>query len=94
MPLRFRRGFRLARLRRSLRLARFRRSFRLAPGIRLNLGRRRRPPGRIQALAASQPLIGSHRRSANVGTVVIWGARLLGTVVMLVLLFMLAAGWL
>jgi hypothetical protein len=74
---------------------RFRRSFRIAPGIRLNLGRRRRPLGRIQALAASQALIASHRRSAHVVvTVVIWGTRLLGTAVMLAFLFLWAAGWL
>jgi hypothetical protein len=89
-----RRRFRLARFRRSFRLARFRRGFRIAPGIWLNLGRRRRPLGRIQALAAaSQSLIGSHRRSAVV-TVVVWGTRLLGTAVMLAFLFLWAAGWL
>jgi len=36
----------------------------------------------------------THRRSASVVTVVLWGARLLGTAVVLALLFMWAAGWL
>jgi len=36
----------------------------------------------------------THRRSASVVTVVLWGARLLGTAVVLGLLFMWAAGWL
>jgi len=36
----------------------------------------------------------THRRAESIGTVVLWGARLLGTAVVLALLFMWAAGWL
>jgi hypothetical protein len=84
---------------------RFRRSIRLAPGIRLNIIISRRGAratlghGLTRAVVAA-PDTGlsytatAHRRAAAVVTVVLWGAQLLGTAVVLALLFMWAAGWL
>jgi len=95
MPFRFRRSIRLAP---GIRLNISRRG-----GLSISIGRRGTRVtlghGYTRAVVAA-PDTGlsytatAHRRAAAVVTVVLWGARLLGTAVVLALLFMWAAGWL